>query len=162
MLAPTIHAQFGAQMMRSGTGSPASHPAMRSGLRPTRSDSRPAIRFVTAFASPKPTRKDSATVFDARPNSARAMRGRIVRSSPTIAPTNALTTTSSANWRQLAPRPSRRGGGGVVSGNGAAIGARLQLRGITVGQDAGFVERDDPVMVRRGGRGALKNRLHEL
>src|SRR2546425_2911354 len=79
------------------------------------------------------------------------MSGTTVRSSPTMAPTKALTTTSSANWPRLAPRPSRMGDG--VSGNGAAIGACLQLGGV-IRQRAGFVQGDDAVMVRRCRRGA--------
>src|SRR3989475_6549977 len=145
-LANTIQPHLGAQMMSSGTGSPASQPATRSGLRPIRSASCPANRLASALTMPKLTRKERTTVFETSPKSASAMSGTTVRSSPTIAPTKALTTTSSVNWRQLAPRPSRMGDG--VSGNGAAIGARLQLGGV-IGQRAGFVQSDNAVMVRR-------------
>src|SRR5881628_1226428 len=145
-LANTIQPQLGAQMMSSGTGSPANQPATRSGLRPIRSASWPAKRFASAFTTPKLTRKERTTVFETRPKSAWAISGRTVRSSPTMAPTKALTTTSSANWRRLAPRPSRMGDG--VSGNGAAIGACLQLGGV-VRKRAGFVQGDDAVMVWR-------------
>src|SRR2546425_9853450 len=145
-LANTIQPQLGAQMMSSGTGSPASQPATSSGLRPIRSASRPAKRLASALTIPKLTRKDSTTVFETSPKSAWAMSGTTVRSSPTIAPTKALTTTSSVNWRQLAPRPSRMGDD--VSGNGAAIGACLKLGGV-IRQRAGFVQGDDAVMVRR-------------
>src|SRR3989442_10976921 len=107
---------------------------------------------------PKLTRKERTTVFDTSPKSASAMSGTTVRSSPTIAPTKALTTTSSVNWRQLAPRPSRMGDG--VSGNGAAIGACLELRGV-IRQRAGFVQGDNAVMVRRCRRGAGEGLAHE-
>src|SRR3989441_11933600 len=145
-LANKIQPQLGAQMMSNGTGSPASQPATRSGLRPIRSASWPAQRFASAFTTPKLMRKERTTVFETRPKSAWAISGRAVRSSPTMAPTKALTTTRRANWGPLAPRPSRMGDG--VSGNGAAIGACLQL-GRVIRQRAGFVQGDDAVMVRR-------------
>src|SRR6266852_9598515 len=86
------------------------------------------------------------------------MSGTTVRSSPTMAPTKALTTTRRANWRQLAPRPSRMGDG--VSGNGAAIGACLQLGGV-IRQRAGFVQRDKAVMVPRCWRQPGEDLAHE-
>src|SRR6266545_6908845 len=159
-LANTIQPQLGAQMMSSGTGSPASQPATSSGLRPSRSASCPAKRFASALTTPKLTRKERTTVLETRPKSASAIRGTTVRSSPTIAPTKALTTTSSANWRQFAPRPSRIGGVGVVSGDGAAIGARLQLARV-LGKGAGFVQGDDALMVRRSGWDPSEDHRHE-
>src|SRR6266540_3860710 len=153
-LANTIQLQLGAQMMSSGTGSPASQPATSSGLRPSRSASRPAKRFANAFTTPKLTRKERTTVLETRPKSASAIRGTTVRSSPTIAPKKALKTTSSANWRQLAPRPSR------ISGDGAAIGARLQLARV-VGQSARFVQSDNAVMVRWCRRDPGEDLAHE-
>src|SRR2546429_8343033 len=150
-LANTIQPQLGAQMMSSGTGSPASQPATRSGFPPIRSASCPAKRLASALTMPKLTKKDRTTVLETSPKSARAMSGTTVRSSPTMAPTKALTTTRRANWRQLAPRPRRIAG--VGSGDGAAIGARFQLGGITVGKRAGFVQGDYPVVVRRRRRG---------
>src|SRR2546429_2056602 len=157
-LANTIQPQLGAQMMSSGTGSPASQPATRSGLRPIRSASCPAKRLASALTMPKLTRKERTTVFETSPKSAWAMSGTTVSSSPTIAPTKALTTTSSVNWRQLAPRPSRMGDG--ASGNGAAIGAGLQLGGV-IRQRAGFVQGDDAVMVRRCWREPGEDLAHE-
>src|SRR3989442_144786 len=157
-LANTIQPQLGAQMMSSGTGSPASQPATRRGLRPIRSASCPANRLASALTMPKLTRKERTTVFETSPKSAWAMSGTTVRSSPTIAPTNALTTTSSANWRQLAPRPSRMGDG--VSGNSAAIGACLQLGGV-IRQRASFVQGDNAVMVRRCWREPREDLAHE-
>src|SRR2546425_5893765 len=157
-LANTIQPQLGAQMMSSGTGSPASQPATSSGLRPIRSASCPAKRLASALTMPKLTRKESTTVFETSPKSAWAMSGTTVRSSPTIAPTKPLTTTSSVNWRQLAPRPSRMGDD--VSGNGAAIGARLQLGGV-IRQRAGFVEGDNAVMVRWCWREPGEDLAHE-
>src|SRR5205823_12519057 len=43
---------FGAQINNSGTGRPMSQPATRTGLRPTRSDSVPAKKFVIALTTP--------------------------------------------------------------------------------------------------------------
>src|SRR5947208_4519458 len=157
-LANTTQPQLGAQMMSSGTGSAASHPATRSGFRPMRSASCPAKRLASALTMPKLTKKDRTTVWETSPKSARAMSGTTVRSSPTVAPTKALTTTRRANWRQLAPRPSWMGDG--VSGNGAAIGACLQL-GRVIGQRAGFVQGDDAVMVRRCRREPGEDLAHE-
>src|SRR2546425_3939866 len=104
--ANTTQPQLGAQMMSSGTGSPASHPATRSGFRPMRSASCPAKRLASALTRPKLTKKDRTTVLETSPKSACAMSGTTVRSSPTIAPTKPLTTARRANWRQLAPRRS--------------------------------------------------------
>jgi hypothetical protein len=59
--------------------------------------------------------KDTAAVFEAMPNSSCASTGRIERSRPTMPPTKAFVATSSANWRQFGPSPSRTStvGGGV-------------------------------------------------
>src|SRR5438034_1237426 len=157
-LANTIQPQLGAQMISNGTGSPASQPATRSGLRPIRSASCPVKRLASALTMPKLTRKERTTVFDTSPKSAWGMSGTTVRSSPTMAPTKALTTTRRANGRQLAPRPSRMGDG--VSGNGAAIGACLELRGV-IRQRAGFVQGDNAVMVRRCRREPGEDLAHE-
>src|SRR5262245_14448676 len=48
---------------------------------------------------------DSTAARAASWNSASATAGRIARSIPTIAPTNAFTTTSRENWPRLARRP---------------------------------------------------------
>ena len=80
-----------------GTGSPTSQPATSTGLRPTRSASAPATRFVTAFVSPKATRKASAALAVDRPKTCTASNGTTARSCPTIPPTSALTPTSNAN-----------------------------------------------------------------
>src|SRR5688500_14742709 len=62
--------------------------------------------------------KESTALLLARPNSAWASKGSTVRSMPTIAPTNAFTSTNSQNWRQLARRPSATAG----AGSGCRIG----------------------------------------
>src|SRR5688572_12190094 len=58
---------------------------------------------------------ESAALFEARPNSRSPSKGSTLRSSPTIAPTNALTSTSSPNCRQFSRRP-RIGVTGAVAG----------------------------------------------
>ena len=108
-LAAMIQPHVGAQMTRKGTGRATSQPATSTCLRPYRSPSRPAKRLLTAFTSPKVAMNESAALLEASPNSRSASRGRTVRSSPTVAPTKALTSTSSQNWRQLVRRP-RPGG----------------------------------------------------
>src|SRR6266849_1460780 len=118
MLAATTQFQEGAHVKRKGTGSAAIHPATSSGFRPTVSDQRPAARLATAFTTPKLTMKERMAAFDARPNSRSASNGSTARSSPTIPPTNALTTTSSENWRQfrLNPRAKPASAGGASGG----------------------------------------------
>jgi hypothetical protein len=60
--AATTQPQLGAQMRRSGTGRPASHPAISTGLRPYRSDSAPAAKFVSDLTTPNARMKVSALV----------------------------------------------------------------------------------------------------
>src|SRR5438876_28341 len=153
-LANTTQPQLGAQMRSHGTGRATTQPATSNGLRPIRSASRPANRLASALTMPKLTRNDRTIVLEASPNSCPAMRGTTVRSRPAMAPTIALMTTTSTNWRQLAPRPS--------SGNGATVRAGLAICGIAMGQRAGFVQGDNPVMVRGRGRDAFENRVHEF
>ena len=105
-LAPTIHHQLGANRMSTGTGRPMSHPRSRTGRRARRSVSQPAARLANALVSPKVAMKDNAEVVDAMENSRVAISGTTDRSSPTIAPTNALTTTSNVNCCQFARSPS--------------------------------------------------------
>src|SRR5262245_29660921 len=49
---------------------------------------------------------DRMAALAARWNSRSARAGRTLRSRPTIEPTNALTSTRRANWRQFRARPS--------------------------------------------------------
>jgi len=55
---------------------------------------------------PKTTMNESTAVRASRWKSCSAIAGRIVRSSPTIAPTNALITTSRENWARFSRIPS--------------------------------------------------------
>src|SRR5207237_9345319 len=106
-------------------------PATSSDLRPVRSACRPATRLVAALTTPKATMKERIALFDERPKSAAAQSGSTARSRPTIAPTNALTTTSSENCCQFRPKPNA---GCIASGstlevacsNCGSIGGRLR------------------------------------
>ena len=104
-LAATIHPQLGASAISSGTGSAAAQPAISSRRRPTRCASAPAARFVSAFATPKATMNDSTAALEPRPKSSRPISGSVERSSPTIAPTNALIATSSENCARVLAQP---------------------------------------------------------
>jgi hypothetical protein len=73
--------------------------------------------LVSALETPNTTMNDSTAARAASWKSCSATAGRIARSMPTIAPTNAFTTTSRANWPRLARRPrltSERSGDEVV------------------------------------------------
>jgi hypothetical protein len=106
-LATTIHVQDGAHMSRSGTGSPASHPATSTGFLPNRSDKAPATKFVTAFTSPNATRNVRADAAASRPKTRSARSGNTVRSWPTMPPTSAFTPTRIKNCGRFALKPSR-------------------------------------------------------
>ena len=106
-LASTIQFQVGAQITMKGTGRPASQPTTRIFFRPSRSDKRPANRLLRALTIPKVAMNERIAVFEARPKSSSAMSGRTVRSSPTVAPTKALTNTSSENWGRFSRKPRR-------------------------------------------------------
>jgi len=104
--ARSIHHHAGAPMIKNGTGIANNQPMTRIGFRPTRSDSRAATRLSTALVTPKLTMNDVIAVFEASPNSCSPSSGKTVRSSPTIAPTNAFRPTSSANCGRFARSPS--------------------------------------------------------
>ena len=108
-LAATIQPQLGATAIMSGTGSATAQPAISSRRRPARWASAPAPRFVSALAAPKATMNDRTAVSEPRPKSWRPISGSVERSSPTIAPTNALTATSNENCAAFSRRPSRTG-----------------------------------------------------
>jgi hypothetical protein len=61
-LAAMIQPQLGAHINSSGTGSPMSQPATRTGLRPTRSEKVPAKKLVAALTAPKARMKVRAAV----------------------------------------------------------------------------------------------------
>lgn len=105
--ANTTQPHDGAQMSRSGTGTPTSQPATSTGLRPKRSESVPAKKLVIAFVTPNATMNVSVAVRAVRPNTSSARSGRIVRSWPIIPPTSALTATRSENCARFSRRPSR-------------------------------------------------------
>ena len=106
-LAATTQPQFGATAISSGTGSASAQPRMSSRRRPSRSASAPAPRLVNAFARPKATMNESTAALDPSPKSCSPISGRVERSRPTIAPTNALIATSSENCARFSRSPSR-------------------------------------------------------
>ena len=108
-LANTIQLHVGAQINSSGTGSPISQPATRTGLRPTRSESVPAKKFVIALTAPNAAMNVRVAVNAVRWNVRTARSGRTVRSWPIIPPTRALTPTSSENCARFSRRPRRTG-----------------------------------------------------
>src|SRR5437588_2279048 len=106
-LAATIQPQLGAVAISTGTGSATAQPATSSRRRPARWASAPAPRLVSALTNPKATMNDSTAALEARWKLSRPIRGSVGRSSPTIAPTNAVTATSSANRALFSRSPSR-------------------------------------------------------
>src|SRR5262245_43441942 len=137
------------------------------GFLPTRSDQRPASKLASALVRPKLTRKDKIAVRDPMPKSASARRGRIVRSSPTIAPTKAFTRTSKPNCCQLALRPSWTDGGCsrfcvAISGDCTAICSGFQIGWVSFRPAPLLIESNDLLMVRRGRGNASQNPLHEV
>src|SRR5207253_7942062 len=97
-----------------------------------------AARLEIAFVTPNVAMKESAAAVDAMPKSFTATIGSTARSRPTIAPTNPFTTTSNANWRQLADSPSWRSrdsalGCFTLAADASAPGARCDIRGLSPG-----------------------------
>src|SRR5688572_22939458 len=150
-LAKITHPQLGAHITRKGTGTANSQPATSTRFRPHRSPRWPATPFVSALTTPKVAMNESAALRDASPNSCSASSGSTVRSSPTIAPTNALTRTSSQNCRQFSRRPSA----GAVA---AVTRWPPSLRGHLAQHTLEDVERERPLhrfaVDEEGGRGA--------
>src|SRR5215207_1234610 len=105
-LAATTQPQCGATAISSGTGSASAQPRMSSRRRPSRWANAPAARLVNAFARPNATMNESTAVLDPSPKSCSPISGRVERSRPTIAPTNALIATSSENCATFWRRPS--------------------------------------------------------
>jgi hypothetical protein len=62
--------------------------------------------LVSALASPNATMNDSTAALELRPKSSRPISGSVERSKPIIAPTNALTATSSENCARFSRSPS--------------------------------------------------------
>ena len=79
-LATITHDHVGAHISSSGTGTPITHPATSTGLRPYRSDRVPAKKLVTAFTAPKAAMNVSVAVNAVSPNTSVASSGRTVRS----------------------------------------------------------------------------------
>ena len=118
-LAATMNHQEGARPINSGTGSATSQPATSSRLRPIRSASSPAARFVTAFAAPKATTNARIAALErsrsrpCRPGAARSAPARPwrrrARSARRAARTGAFARIPSCTrgvMRARRPRPS--------------------------------------------------------
>src|SRR3989440_9026916 len=138
--AKTTQLQEGAKMMRNGTGSPTSQPTTSTPLRPMRSLIQPAKRFARALTMPKLIMKERTAVVEDRPKTRCPSSGTMLRSSPTMPPTKALTMTRSVNGCQFARRPKRTAGAvgfEVVDGcasDGEAIGSCFQVGDVLFGQ----------------------------
>src|SRR5438552_971807 len=170
--AATTQLQLGAKMISSGTGSAAIHPAMSIRRRPQRSAAPPANAFANAFTIPNVSRNERMLAREAMPNSCSARSGRMERSIPTMAPTNALITSSSENCPRFSRRPRRLAGAATAaalgaltarpgSGDGAAIGAGFEIGEIDSGQLARLVARHDRAAVRGRRRQAIEDLLGE-
>ncbi|MBA3425768.1 MAG: hypothetical protein H0U04_14765 [Rubrobacter sp.] len=73
--AAMTHPHVGAHINNNGTGTPTTHPMMRTRLGPKRSASRPATRLLGAFVRPNVTRKADVASPEAIPNSRSARSG---------------------------------------------------------------------------------------
>src|SRR5581483_2871671 len=158
--------QEGARKIKTGTGRAKIQPVTRTFFRPHRSPILPANRFAIAFTTPKLARNERIAARDAIPNSRSAKRGRMTRSMPTVAPTNAFTATRRMNCSQFARSPRRTGpertGTVPELRDCTAIRSRFQLREVALGKRALFVQLDDFREIRRRGRDALEDRAHKL
>ncbi len=89
-VAATIQFQLGPHSSISGIGSAASQPNNSTRLRPMRSESRPATKFITPFTKPNATTKAVSNTKELRasPNSLSARVGTTVRIMPMVKPTS--------------------------------------------------------------------------
>src|SRR5919197_1080423 len=89
--------------------------------------------LVTDLASPKAQMNERTATLEVSPKLSRPIRGSVERSSPTIAPTSALTATRSENCARFSRSPSS--GRGRLKGldqratgaTGGGVGGRLHL-----------------------------------
>ena len=89
-VARTIQFQLGAYQTISGMGSAAAHPSNSTRLRPIRSESRPATKFIAPLTIPKATTNAESRTkeFFGTPNSDSANAGTTVRIMPMVRPTS--------------------------------------------------------------------------
>jgi hypothetical protein len=100
-------------------------------LRPHTSARCPETRFANALTTPKLTMNETTIVVEAIRNYWEPISGTTVRSSPTMPPTRALTSTNSENCPQFSRKPSRMplaGGRFDLARTFIACGAGLQTR----------------------------------
>ncbi|MNR16263.1 hypothetical protein D3C85_1328530 [compost metagenome] len=89
-VASTIQFQSGACQTSGGIGSATSQPSSSTFLRPTRSESRPATKFIAPLTPPKATTKALSRTKESfgTPNSDSASAGTTVRIMPMVRPTS--------------------------------------------------------------------------
>src|SRR5918999_2925514 len=162
-LAATIQAQLGATAISSGTGSATVQPTISRRRRPSRSAPTPAARLVNDLARPNATMNDRTAALDVSPKSVSPMSGRVERSSPTIAPTNALTATSSENWGRFSRSPSRTAGRVAKAATRRRASERGHRPHRRRARDpaSGAVRDDDVSLPRRCGRDVMNKGVHE-
>src|SRR5918998_566684 len=167
-LAATIHSHEGASMIMNGTGIPTIQPATKTFLRPNLSAKDPETRLENALTSPKEAMKEKMAVLRTSPNCSDPMSGTTVLSMPTMPPTKALTSISSANCRQfsLSPKRTREDGTPRVTkvpslASRATVRAVLQLGWGALRGCPRPVQFDDALEVGRRGRDATRYPLHE-
>ena len=93
-------------MIMNGTGTPTIHPATNTFFLPILSARAPERRLEQALTTPKETMNEKMAVLRTSPNSWEPTSGTTVRSSPTIPPTKALTSTSKENCPRFSRNPS--------------------------------------------------------
>ena len=104
---------------------------------------------------------------DAMPKVVSAISGRIVRSSPTIPPTKALTRTSSPNCCQLALSPSRMEDDSsefvvAISGDGTAVCPGFQIGRVPFRPKALLVQLNNLMVVGRCRRDSTQYPCHKV
>src|SRR5690242_8655026 len=143
-VATTIQFQLGPQNTNGGIGSATSQPKSSTPFRPTRSDRRPATKFIRPFTKPNATTKVPSSMKELRgtPNSPSASAGTTVRIMPMVKPTSSTCSSWWVNWPRLSRMPCRSSPVRWITG--------LSGRMFSAGQ----VGCDDPIHVGRA-RGNL-------
>src|SRR5215471_1265811 len=152
-LAATIHHHDGAQASMNGTGSPATQPATSRVFLVCRAVSGPAARFVSALVTPKAMMKLNTARYPDRWNTRVPIRLVVVRSSPTMPPTHAFTTTSSVNCGQFSRSPSRTGRAAGAVPPAWLAGCGTWAGDVTAGPGRGGSSRCSPASLQRAADG---------
>src|SRR5215468_8321480 len=144
-LAATIHHHAGAQASMNGTGSPATSRLFLV----CRAVSGPAARFVSALVTPKAMMKLNTARYPDRWNTRVPIKLVVVRSSPTMPPTHAFTTTSSVNCGQFSRSPSRTGRAAGAVPPAWPVGRGTWAGDVTAGPGRGGPSRCSPAGLQR-------------